>query len=505
MEGLKSSLVGRLETPEEGEKKVFGTVYAISEGLILTAHHVFPDINDVTKSEVVWQRSDESPTLVSPVTKIIFQSPKYDIVIAACRTPEHVKRVDFCGNSSQLTEVGKSVGWESIGFPKAGKVSSKKNRFKEPVEGTFAGSLDDCSRQALNSTVDINEADLWKGISGAPVFITGTNFLVGIILKTPENYLNSENVEKPVFKNRLYALSFPYLNAKYPKIFQELKDSIHQGSSLDEKEEQEGYFLLVEQILDQTKVFVELQRFCSNSSTSTRDIFDSLVSLSVEEFLERLEVCQKRGICKQTLGELAAKLLPMFVNTDVVERVRNLADTEVVEVPYFTHPAIESLMARVDGSRTEFLNISGSSNFVASYELPNAPETGCDDDHRIKTMGQDLNAQFGQDLQCFSEHTRYLLRDSPLSAAKMSLSGEEETNYAKSYLKRRRKKGKRSYYLTVSDDLIGTSYHQKLKQVYPHCFVLRMCKKNHLQELEDYETASTILAPYLNQKQQDDS
>lgn len=204
---LSSSLVAKLETPTADGKRSIGTAYPIAPGYIITAYHVFPDIQDFSKTRVIWERNDDirkgvSNPVEESIDEIVYDSEEYDVVIAACKTPEGVIGVQWCREFTEL--VG---SWSSTGYAATGKDAQIKKRLKDPADGTFSTAQDDDWVQQLVTDATSQEVELWRGMSGAAVFLKGTDRLAAVIIETPRLDKNG----KPVKDNVLYAASLPYL------------------------------------------------------------------------------------------------------------------------------------------------------------------------------------------------------------------------------------------------------------------------------------------------------
>lgn len=494
---LVSSLVGRLETPVEGGKSI-GTVYPVAEGYILTAYHVFPNINDFSKSKVFWQRNDKARQgeLLGEgmaVSELVYTNKDFDIVIAKCATPENL--------SSVIWHTGKISGeWESIGFAKSGQDQALKTRLKDPVNGSFLTEQDDDWIQHLEAKADATTVELWRGMSGAPVFIKDTDYLAAIIIETPRKYWIDEKNAIPVHKERLYALSIPYVH----------KNCVDFRAALlrircDVKEHQ-YYYSLAQPLLEKTEVFIQLQQACPEAQHNTQQLFDYLVSLPVSDFLEKLVFCQQKGACTRALGELAEVVLPMFVDKTLVNKVRHQADAQIIVVPYSRKSVIESLMARTDQLPMEFLGVSEDGEFIATHALPAAPECAEDDDLRVKSMGQHLSNKFGADIARLAGHTRYLLKGAHIGDIARPLTGEEAVQAAQDQLDYDREDGKRRYYLILTDADKDSSYYQSLKKLFPQCAIIipQGDGQQLRQERREYRKINDIFSPYLNQKRSKD-
>ena len=194
---METMLFAQIFTPTilDGGKRAIGTAYPIAKGLILTDRHVlYPDSIDESKPrEVVWPDCQ----FTSEVTDIVFDGDKdLDIAVVACQTPPQVNSPIILTDRDPVA----NEGWDSFGYPKAGKDGAKGIREKIPGKGTFFQPDANSHSLHLTSEGDATTKKLWQGMSGAPVFSRNPRQLLAMITSTPE-YL----------EERLYAVSITYL------------------------------------------------------------------------------------------------------------------------------------------------------------------------------------------------------------------------------------------------------------------------------------------------------
>ncbi|NOQ65174.1 MAG: hypothetical protein GQ582_11745 [Methyloprofundus sp.] len=128
-------------------------------------------------------------------------------LVAKCDTPDHTNSVHFCAFASL------AGNWTSLGYAKTGQDHNKKIRVKDPAGGSIFQSLDDDWILQLESKGNASKVTLWRGMSGAPIFLEETNTLVGIIVETPREDKQGNSVHE----ERLYAVSIPYLLKNCPE------------------------------------------------------------------------------------------------------------------------------------------------------------------------------------------------------------------------------------------------------------------------------------------------
>ncbi|WGZ93134.1 MAG: serine protease [Candidatus Thiothrix putei] len=221
---LKSELVALVEVPttirgEGGQlKKAVGTVYPIRDGLVLTARHVLyhDSINAEQQRIFSWRRSDEDAPyhqVVVTQTDIVFEDENFDVAVVRCDTSK--LKLPLSVLSDVFPKPKES--WTAMGYPRAGVEATQRK--KTPAGGTCFTPDEDYYIQQLVSEGDADVGTLWKGMSGAPVFSCQTGKLLGVLIRTPNQYdkvikyadgQKTTTVEA-VFENRLVAVSIPYL------------------------------------------------------------------------------------------------------------------------------------------------------------------------------------------------------------------------------------------------------------------------------------------------------
>lgn len=181
---MKSDLIVKIEVPttlldDSGKpRNAVGTAYPLREGLVITARHVLyhEDLNTKGKRVLTWRKGDSEPPYFEQEisqSNIVLESTKYDIALIKVKTPEATLAVIPCRDSPAT-----DLGWEAIGYAKGGKVATRQ-RVKISAKGTF--HKDTGVSQRHLDTGESPETDVWKGISGAPVFKINTNELTGVL------------------------------------------------------------------------------------------------------------------------------------------------------------------------------------------------------------------------------------------------------------------------------------------------------------------------------------
>jgi len=491
---LVSSLVAKIETPTKNGKKKIGTAYPISDGYIITAYHVFPDIDDLSHTKLYWHRDDDVKLekelgIGISISEIIYSSEKYDIVIAKCPTPKHSNSVHL-GSFASLTG-----DWTSLGYAKSGQDHNKKIRLKNPAGGSTFHIKDDDWILQLESKGNASNVTLWRGMSGAPVFLEGTNTLVGIIIKTP----NTDAKGDPVHEERLYAVSIPYLLKNCP----EFQNAINFKND-------------VAVFLDNAATLVKKEALISLFTAYDETVPDEelqlcryLSRLPLRDFLRLIAKLQQNERKKVALGQLVCTLLPYLFDDDKAVEIRQgMGDKScsLVAVPYSSPVSVEMLMAKVDYRHAEITKFT-KDDFVAKYRLPLPPESG-DEQETNKNIGMDAYYSFaGDQQQLVAKNITQTLfkREVEIGVlADSAIKEQEKIDYVKDALEDRAMDKENSYYFIVDEHAVGGQdqvrhFANALKSIYPHCTVV-YCETNKdkkRQELSDYRKLRPILEPYL--------
>lgn len=210
---MKSEFIARIFTPTtvNGQWEA-GTAYPIAQDLLITARHVlYPEQRDETKlRQVEWPdcKDAEGRVFTSDITGVLFDGgQEIDIAVVACKTPPEVNTSIKLPDRDPVT----NEGWDSFGYPQAG-TNSEGKQGKIPGKGTFFQPDAGSHILHLTSEGDASIKELWRGMSGAPVFNRNKPpQLVAVIASTPKD-----------LNERLYAVSIPYLlrnNPDFKKAF----------------------------------------------------------------------------------------------------------------------------------------------------------------------------------------------------------------------------------------------------------------------------------------------
>lgn len=168
-----------------------GTGYFVTSNLVLTSKHIFLD----KVCTAVNIRLHGSGTWVSANIKPYWESKALDAVLLYVEKPIEAS---VKWQKKRLTE---NKEWYSTAYPEAFVRGDK--HLSTGINGKihFLGGSGQTLIDNLDLSVDSKPDDInkWSGISGAPVFLVGTNELIGIIQKVPSNF-SSKLVGIPAYE-----------------------------------------------------------------------------------------------------------------------------------------------------------------------------------------------------------------------------------------------------------------------------------------------------------------
>ena len=497
---LLSSLVAKIETPIDKGKKI-GTAYPVSDGYIITAYHVFPDIENFGNTKIYWYRNDDSKSgeILDEgisISEIVYKNKKYDIVIAKCRTPKHTNSVHW--SSSDLV----TGNWTSIGYAKSGKDPNNKIRLKNPAGGSIFQMLDDDWILQLESKGNASDVELWRGMSGAPVFIEGTNTLLAIIINTPPKYKsdNSDDKNNPVHKNRLYAASIPYL----------LKNCSKFKQAISFKNDVAVFLENAATLVEQKGLIGLFNQHEKDIPDESLDMCRYLSHLTLPDFLRIIATLQKKNKTKKSaLGQLVCTLLPhLFDDEKAIEIREGLGDIScpLVAVPYSSPVSVEMLMAKADYRPAEIEKFT-QDDFTAKYRLPLPPESGDEGKFNEGICLDAYHSFAGEQQQLVVETITRTLFSREVERgvlADPSIHEQDKVDYVKDALRDRAIDQENSYYFIIDENAVGgkdqiEKFSSALKAIYPHCTVIHCVANKEVKrtELSEYRKLRTVLEPYL--------
>jgi hypothetical protein len=182
-----------------GRRTVYGTGYAITNTLVVTALHVVQEEQHYERPTTVLLRFEDTngESIRRPAT-LCWSDASLDCALLSIEqrfssTPPRLKWGSF--------DDSYDADWSSTGYPLANSVlddSKREYRKASGLRGTILrhGGTGQ-GRRELELTVTNAGASLhsWNGISGAPVFVG--DLLVGIITEVPANFGNARLIAVP--------------------------------------------------------------------------------------------------------------------------------------------------------------------------------------------------------------------------------------------------------------------------------------------------------------------
>lgn len=491
---LVSSLVAKLETPK------IGTTYPIAKGYIITAYHVFPELKnekgvDFSKTKVIWQRNDEikegkEAPEGKEITDVLYQSKQYDVVIAACETPSETVSVVWASSDIHKR-------WESIGFAKSGQDQDLRQRFKDPAKGEFFTSQDDDWIQQLESKGNASNVELWRGMSGAPVFVDNTNYLAAIITETPRKSKKGE----PVHEDRLYSTSIPYLLencAKFKQVIQKIQ-----------LENKNSFFLKKAALHLEENSLMPLFKNQDLSMGTSEELAHSLSLMSIKSFLRLIAELQSTSDKSAALGQLVCVLLPHIFDERKANEIRASVGQHCscIAIPYASDVAVEMLMAKVDNRPTDWI-LTSINKLQARFKLPLLPEDAGEKELLKQAALDDAYKSYGGDTQrLIASHITHHLYQEEIRKKGDVLEPEDEQerkDFISDILEDRSEEGSESYYFILDLQSLGSqseihTFETALKQAYPHCVIVQCTTDGKIRREENrsFNKLSQVLSPYL--------
>lgn len=495
---LVSSLVAKLETPK------IGTAYPIAKGYIITAYHVFPELEnekciDFSKAKVIWQRNDEikegkEVPAGKEITGILYQSKKYDVVIAACETPAETTSVVWASSDVRKR-------WESIGFAKSGKDQNLKQRLKDPAKGGFYTSQDDDWIQQLESKGNASDVELWRGMSGAPVFIENTSYLAAVIIETPRK----DKEGKPVHEDRLYSVSILYLLKNC--------ESFNKAIQKIQLENKSSFFLKKTALHIEENSLMPLFKNQSLDMATNEELAHSLSLMSIKDFLRLIEKLQNTFDKPVELGQLVCTLLPHIFDEGKANEIRASVGQQCscIAIPYASDVAVEMLMAKADSRPTNWV-LTSINKLQARFKLPLLPEDAGEKELLKQAALDDAYQSYGGDTQrLVASHITHHLYQEEIGKKGNILEPEDEQekkDFISDILEDRSEEDRESYYFILDLKSLGSqseihTFETALKQAYPHCVIVQCSTDREIRREENrsFNKLSQVLSPHLQNRE----
>lgn len=357
--------------------------------------------------------------------------------------------------------------------------------------------LDDDWILQLESKGNATNVELWRGMSGAPVFLENTNTLVAIITETPRQDKEGEAVHK----DRLYAVSVPYLLKNCP----DFKQKTHFKNDITVFLENAVNLLKHEALIT---LFTQHDQAIPNNALA---LCRYLSHQPLRDFLCLIATLQEQNEQKKSaLGELVCTLLPhLFDDEKAIEIRMGIGEHScpLVAVSYASPVSVEMLMAKVDYRQAQIAKFT-QKEFIASYRLPLPPDSADDEKAMERDIKADVYHQFAGDQQrLVAENITRRLYNREVEQGVLGdfeSDEQERVDFVKDALADRVEDKESSYYFIVDADAMGgevqvNQFANALKNIYPHCAII-YCEANRQikrQELSEYRKLRSVLTPYL--------
>ena len=488
---MNKSLVCRVLVPRTGERRpAVSTGYAIKKEMVMLSRHALLEEHRDENEPVIlrWEDLKDKDGKVfereiNPDGAHFPKNGNHDLALVECETPYAAP--ESLGFLAPLSFPQGRV-WETYGYPKSQQQDDETDYAATTVGGTTT-SYNENGKIELDSTTEMKPPEEWAGISGAPIFFG--QFLAGVI------------VEKPMpHAHRLEGISLAYLIQENPE-FAEL---------LSIPEEGDKYLNKALEILKDESVFACLKRRFADAGNDEKQMYGCLVSRPVGQFLEEIVELQKQNPAqRQSLSNLVFALLPHFIDPVAVRQGRQRIDAEILPVSHVKPQPIEAYMAKID-QRAIAIDVLTDDQFMATYALPAAPESGDSDEQKVHATTQDLYQTLGGDLlqiPLVQRQTNRLLKKTGIAGLPQGLTHEQKKALINQRLNQDRKSNKPRYYLVASndefeDDDLAKRYYEDFKRLYPNCAVIMPSGdfEQLLQDDEDYYHLCSAISLQLTEK-----
>lgn len=324
-----------------GSKKKTATGYPIAPNRIITARHALYRENNEVSGEVKvrWYHKKELPEYDWRSAKVIDcgLDPELDVALLECEFPDDVNH--FC--HLEENNPNKELEWEGEGFATAGKL--KDEWLPSPLSGVVYNAADNAKWLVLTETGKVLKEEYWCGVSGSPVFIKGTNTIIGIVLQIPPNYEARRLHATPTWK---------LLQC----------EGFRKAIDYDFRNEQIGQLRSdIIAILDESPEVCEA--LCAELKTSNSNCYDlveTLIHLPVNELLKHCQAAINHSLKAQkitvatTIKKLVYYLLPVVFDQRIIQEVCSSSGSGICRVEIATETVAEIIMAGSDGRCTQY-------------------------------------------------------------------------------------------------------------------------------------------------------
>lgn len=331
----------------EGES---GTGYPIAQNLILTARHLLYDDDDVLYPhiEIRWhylhqEKNDIYDWKCAKIEPTDLDE-KLDVALLRCEFPEGIEH--HC--LMQEFNPNEEFEWESEGFSEAGH-QDDVSRKATVLAGEAYSAADHADCLVLTERAYAENKELWSGISGAPVFIKGSNTIAGVIVEAPPHFKAARLCATPTWK----------LLDSRNKMF---RDIIGYDVALKRKAQAQLKIIEFIQVKEsRRKVFADLLSKTFQTplkQAEAKSLAASILSFNVVEFLSLFDGVislfldpdhhQSDNTDAFEARNLAYALLPMVFDQRITDAFDSMGAYGICTMPIATTTTAEIIMAGVD-------------------------------------------------------------------------------------------------------------------------------------------------------------
>jgi len=411
---MDSRLIAKVRVPKKNGKHEIGTAYPIAKDLLLTARHVV-DIKDRDSTKLIeihWFDYNES----TDKTSVIYTGDdEIDIAVVQCEmSPQMMLKIPSRNPLCHLDLVD-GMQWKSMGFPIVGKEGDE--HFKVSAKGDFFPH--DKSRAVidLKSEGEPEQKELWKGISGAPVFVDS---MIKAVIVDTSKYLQS----------RLTAVLIPYLLEKS----EEFKEKV--GFDVQVKSD---FSKALEMLKTNSELKNSLLAKLEEDYVKEEQLLNHLKQLTVSDLIKLVLDAQNttsNSNKTQVFGQFLHQMLPKVFDPLLSQKVKKMrkGKSEIVSIPYATKVSAELLMADTDNREPLFdevvigkSGVEGKALAPGKFMLSMPPEPGSGG---VKQQNRDIvydlyNKSGGKPEQACRDIYSYL-HDEVVPDYELDVSGYEE-------------------------------------------------------------------------------
>jgi V8-like Glu-specific endopeptidase len=338
----------------DGKGKV-STGYSVAKDRILTARHgLYKDGSFANKVEVRWHYQRDKEGCNWQVVEIVDcgLDEGLDVALLKCTFPGQIHpSICFAFNNP-----GEAFNWESDGFAAAGK--RNENRSPIPLAGEAYHAADEADWLHLTEKGKAEAPELWRGISGAPVFRKNSNELMGVIVECPNNF----------DAIRLYASPLWKLAGNT-----QFRNEIAKARELDLQQIRRDLKLILN---DSPKL---KETLAAEFRCSKDDLINTLIYGQADELLKHCE--QAISKLKQNKEQAAISkgkalvnyLLPIVFDPHIIELICSQSRFGICRVEVGSNTVAEIVMAGKDGRATEYQPTEKDKDPVGVYLLDSPP------------------------------------------------------------------------------------------------------------------------------------